>query len=217
MSMHGLPTLRIQLVDDHEIVRIGFRHLLEREGHMQVVAESADGRQACRDYNRCSPDIVIMDVSLPDISGLEVLRRILLKHPRAHILMLSMHSGMVAERAMQIGARGFVCKRSGAKILLSAIDGIMHGHRYLDAAADAVMPKSPSEPHKWYASSLTPRELEVCMLLSAGRSVSEIAVSLHLSEKTIYSHRQHIMQKLAVTTMAELVQVVTRMGIRSNG
>ncbi|EAU54591.1 response regulator [Mariprofundus ferrooxydans] len=217
--MSGSRAITVQLVDDHEVVRIGFRYLLEADDLMQVVAESASGKQACRDYEKWLPDIVIMDISLPDISGLEVMRRILLAHPEARILMLSMHSGMVAERAMQMGARGFVCKRSGARLLISAIHEVMAGRRYLDDETGVQLPllHSASETLKPLPSSLTRRELEVCLLLTDGRSVSDIAAALHLSEKTVYSHRQHIMEKLGVATMAELVQVATRMGILSGG
>lgn len=212
--MAAMP-VRIQLVDDHEIVRAGFRHLLEKEGNMQVVLESATGKQACRDYDACRPDILIIDISLPDISGIEVIRRILLDHPHARILVLSMHSGMVAERAMQLGARGFVCKRSGARSLVSAIRRIMRGGNYLDEEAEAEMPKRAAKPS--LPVPLSRRELEVCLLLTEGQSVAEIAATLHLSEKTVYTHRQHIMDKLGVVTPVELAQVANRMGIRFNG
>jgi len=207
--------IRVQLVDDHEVVRVGFRHLLEREGDMQVVAESACGRQAGRDFATHQPDILIMDISLPDFSGLEAMRRILLGHPQARIVVLSMHAGMVAERAMQLGACGFVCKRSGASVLVSAIRSIMRGGRFIDAAAG--VQTSVNRPQATNPSPLSRRELEICILLTQGKSVAEIARELHLSEKTVYTHRQHIMDKLGVATTVELAQVATRMGIQSNG
>jgi len=210
--MHNKP-VRLQLVDDHDVVRVGFRYLLEEAGKMQVVAESATGKQACCDYDAYLPDIIIMDISLPDISGLEAMHRILCKHPDARILMLSMHTGMVAERAMQLGARGFVCKRSGARALLSAIQAVMAGERYLDDAAGAQMPMQQDKSAQPSGSSLTRREVEVCLLLSEGRSVAEIAANLYLSEKTVYTHRKHIMEKLGVSTSVELARVATRMGI----
>jgi len=207
--------ITVQLVDDHEVVRIGFRHLLEADDEMHVVAESATGKQACRDYDTERPDILIMDISLPDISGLEAMRRILLNHPDARILMLSMHTGIVAERAMQLGARGFVCKRSGARLLLSAVYEVMAGRRYHDGAAVAQLPlkQSLSEPDGRLQQPLTRRELEVCILLAEGRSVIDIAASLHLSEKTVYCHRQRIMDKLGVVTPIKLAQVAARLGI----
>jgi len=207
--------IRVQLVDDHEVVRIGFRYLLEGDAGMQVVVESETGKQACKDYDALLPDVVIMDVSLPDISGIESMRRILLKHPRARILMLSMHAGMVAERAMQLGAYGFICKRSGARLLISAIRKVMAGGRYLDVEAGVKLPadKGSSEQEKSLTSSLTRRELEICILLTEGLSVIDVAGRLHLSEKTVYTHRKHIMDKLGAATSVELSQVAARMGI----
>lgn len=213
--MTAARPVRVQLVDDHEIVRAGFRHLLEKDGNMQVVAESATGKQACRDYDACLPGILVMDISLPDISGLEAMRRILLQHPRARILMLSMHVGIVAERAMQMGARGFICKSSGAEKLAAAIHRIMRGGRYLDDKAGAELPAKQAGPAK--PPALSKRELEICMLLTEGRSVAEIAKTLYLSEKTVYTHRQHIMDKLGVATTIDLVRVATQVGIFSNG
>jgi DNA-binding NarL/FixJ family response regulator len=205
-------TIRIQLADDHEIVRAGFRHLLEKEGDMQVVVESDSGKQACRDYGAHRPDILVMDVSMPDISGLEAMRRILQDHPEARILILSMHTGMVAERAMQMGAKGFVCKRSGAAELISAVRAIMTGQHFVDTGEDESLPGkmvwARSRP-----ASLTKREIEICTHLIKGQTVSEIARSMHLSEKTIYTHRQHIMGKLGVNTDVELVRIVASLGI----
>ncbi|HXH72464.1 MAG TPA: response regulator transcription factor [Mariprofundaceae bacterium] len=204
--------IRLQLVDDHEVVRAGLRHLLENEVDMRVVGESASGKEACCDYEQHEPDIVIMDVSLPDMSGLEVMRRILSNHPKARILMLSMHGGMVAERAIQMGARGFICKRSGARELVKSIHLLMAGETYLDPAAEI----SETSGEGAAGLSLSKRELEVCLLLAEGRSVAEIADQLYLSEKTVYTHRQHVMDKLGVSTSVELAQLVMRLGMQPN-
>jgi len=208
-------SVRVQLVDDHEIVRAGFRYLLEKDNNMQVVAESATGKQACRDYDTHLPDILVMDISLPDISGLEAMRRILLQHPRARILILSMHVGIVADRAMQMGARGFICKSSGAEKLAAAIHRIMRGGRYLDDQAGAASLARQAWSGK--PPALSKRELEICMLLAEGKSVAGIAKTLYLSEKTVYTHRQHIMDKLGAATTIGLVQAATQTGIFSNG
>jgi len=213
--MTTTQAIRVQLVDDHQIVRTGFRALLEKEGDIQVVAESASGKQACLDYGEHLPDILIMDISLPDISGLEAMRRILRNHPRARVLVLSMHSGMVAERALQLGARGFVCKQSSPSVLLSAIHRIMRGGRYMDDAANAQLVTIPPAKTNKLPHPLSRRELEICMLLTSGKNVTKIAKTLYLSEKTVYTHRQHIMDKLGVTTTIKLAQVATRMGIHS--
>ncbi|HXH64949.1 MAG TPA: response regulator transcription factor [Mariprofundaceae bacterium] len=209
------PAIRIQLVDDHEIVRTGFRHLLEKEGDLRVVAESASGKQACRDYDTYLPDILIMDISLPDISGLEAMRRILDRHPQARILVLSMHTGMVAEQAMQLGAMGFVCKRSGATALVSAIRAIMAGQHYVDAKEDESIPGERFGSRRLRPASLTKRELEICMHVAEGRSVAEIARAMHLSEKTVYTHRQHIMDKLGVDTPVRLARILASLGLQT--
>lgn len=205
--------LRIQLADDHEIVRAGFRHLLEKEPDMKVVAESDSGKQACRDYDACRPDVLVMDISMPDISGLEAMRRILQEHPEAKVLILSMHSGMVATQSMQMGARGFICKRSGSKALISAIRTIMDGQLFLDREMDESWPGHGIGQTSDAPASLTKREIEICMRLADGRSVAEIADAMHLSEKTVYTHRQHIMDKLEVKTAVELARAVSRLGI----
>jgi two-component system invasion response regulator UvrY len=205
--------IRVQLADDHEIVRTGFRHLLEKEPDMRVVAESDSGKQACRDYDTCRPDVLVMDISMPDISGLEAMRRILRDHPEAKVLILSMHSGMVAAQSMQMGARGFICKRSGSKALISAIRTLHEGLSYLDRDVDESWPGRVGDAVSEVPASLTKRETEICLHLADGKSVSEIADALHLSEKTVYTHRQHIMDKLEVKTAVELAQAVSRLGI----
>ena len=209
----SMQTIRIQLVDDHEIVRTGFRNLLEKEGDMKVVVESASGKQGCRDYDTCQPDILVMDVSLPDISGLEAMRRVLHRHPQARVLILSMHAGMVAAQAMQQGAKGFVCKRSEAGRLISAIRAIMYGRQYVDEKVDEDWSGEGVELSRDPHESLTKRELEICMHLTKGRTVAEISRAMYLSEKTVYTHRQHIMNKLGVVTASRLVGAVTTLGI----
>lgn len=207
--------LRIQLADDHEIVRAGFRHLLEKEPDMEVVAESGSGKQACRDFEAWHPDVLVMDISMPDISGLEAMRRILQSHPEARVLILSMHAGMVASQSMQMGARGFICKRSGSKALISAIRTVIDGRLFYDQEADESWPGYSLSQTSDAPGSLTKRELEICMQLADGRSVAEIADALHLSEKTVYTHRQHIMDKLNVKTPVDLARAVSRLGIHA--
>jgi len=213
--MTGREAIRLQLVDDHEMVRDGFRHLLEKESHIRIVAESASGKEACRHYEQHKPDIVIIDISLPDMSGIEVLRRILRLHPDARALMLSMHSGMVAEFAVQLGARGFICKSSGTRELAQAVQQVMSGGTYLDPAAEIAGKTDKSGSIS--GTPLTKRELEICLLLVEGRGISEIAKLLHLSEKTVYTHRQRSMKKLAVSTPIELTKLVERMGLHRVG
>jgi two-component system, NarL family, invasion response regulator UvrY len=209
------PMLRIQLADDHEIVRAGFRHLLEKEPDIEVVAESGSGKQACRDFESCQPDVLVMDISMPDISGLEAMRRILQTHPEARVLILSMHGGMVATQSMQMGAKGFICKRSGSKALIAAIRTIIDGQLFVDQESDESWPGYSMNQISKAPAALTKREIEICMQLADGRSVAEIADAMHLSEKTVYTHRQHIMDKLDAKTPVDLARAVSRLGIHA--
>jgi len=204
--MHPMSRpIRVQLVDDHEIVRSGFRHLLEKEGDFIVVAESSDGKQACRDFNSLKPELVIMDISLPDITGLEAMRRIRMTDADATILILSMHSGMVAKEAMRLGANGFVCKRSGADRLIEAIHAIMNGESFFDESCSDSAAASEDGTNE----TLSRRELEVCLMLAEGMSVREIADKLFISDKTVYTHRRRIMNKLGASSTHQLTRIAS--------
>ena len=199
----GSDPIRVQLAEDHEVVRTGFRYLLDHEDDIVVVAESADGLQACRDYDRCKPDVLVIDISMAEMNGLEAMRRILARHADARILALSMHEGLIAERALQLGARGFVSKQGPARALITAIRKVMRGERYVDPSLGERAPRVQT-PGRNAIPSLSKRELEVCMLLSDGQSVSGISERLHLSEKTVYTYRANLFRKLGVATVVEL-------------
>lgn len=209
-------TIRVQLAEDHEVVRAGFRYLLDHESDIVVVAESANGLQACRDYDKYRPDILVIDISMAEMNGLEAIRRILSRHADARILVLSMHTGLIAERALQQGARGFISKQCAARELITAIRRVMAGVRYLDSSLLERTMTRVQEPSKDDALQLSKRELEVCMLLADGQSVSHISDQLHLSEKTVYTYRSSLFRKLGVATVVELVQMVSLLGIHSS-
>lgn len=205
--------IRVQLADDHEVVRTGFRYLLDHEDDIIVVAESSNGIQACLDYDAYRPDVLLMDISMPDMNGLEAIRRILARDAQARILILSMHTSLVAERVLEQGARGFVSKHCAVRDLVVAIRQIMRGARYLDAETAEQLSLEKDSMGRTSLSPLSKRESEICMLLVDGRSVASIAERLHLSEKTVYTHREHILHKLGVATVLELAQLILFLGI----
>ena len=205
--------IRVQLAEDHEVVRTGFRYLLDNEDDIVVVAESANGIQACRDYDTYNPDILVIDVSMAKMNGLEATHRILGRHPDACILVLSMHSGLVAERALQQGARGFLSKQCAARELVTAIRKIAQGGHYIDSSLNTQTSPGKQKTGQNPASTLSKRELEVCMLLASGQSVSNISEHLHLSEKTVYTYRTSLFRKLGVVTVVELVQIISLLGV----
>lgn len=205
--------IRVQLAEDHEVVRTGFRCLLGHEDDIEVVAESANGVQSCRDYERYHPDVLVIDISMTDMNGLEAMRRILGRDPEARILVLSMHSGLVAERAMQQGARGFLSKQCAARELVMAIRKIAQGRCYIDSSLGMHASSANQNTGEDAAAALSKRELEVCMLLADGQSVSNISEHLHLSEKTVYTYRTNLFRKLGVATVVELVQMISLLGI----
>lgn len=217
MANRDSKSIRIQLAEDHEVVRSGFHYLLECEGDMEIVAESANGVQACRDYDQHKPDVLVLDISLPDMSGLEVIQRILSRYPEARILVLSMYaSTVITEAALQLGARGYISKQCAVRDLVMAIRKLMRGEHYVEPESAEKLARSKREMDEASPLSLTKRELEVGRLLTKGQSVSSIAEQMHLSEKTVYTHREHILHKLGVKTVAALSQVAFILDIYTN-
>jgi two-component system, NarL family, invasion response regulator UvrY len=211
-----IKPIRIQLAEDHEMVRSGFRYLLNSEEDMEVVAESATGLQAGRDFERYKPDVLVMGLSLPDMNGLIVVRHILNRYPEARILVLSMYSGPVAEAALQQGALGFISKQCGVRDLIMGIRKIMRGERFIDPETAEQLKRIKEMGKEGTLSSLTKRELEVFRFLANGQSVSSIAKLMHLSEKTIYTHREHILNKLCVKSVSALTQITLIMNMFSD-
>ncbi|MBV8740178.1 MAG: response regulator transcription factor [Sinobacteraceae bacterium] len=207
--------IRVLLVDDHAVVRTGFRLLLQSQKDIQVVAEAASGEQACQLYSELAPDVVVMDLGMPGMGGLEALRRIRARDPEAHILALSAHDDpMHARRALREGALGFLSKRSAPETLIDAIAAIASARRYIDtsiaqklALADIEgVSRSPLE-------QLSEREFEVFLRLAAGATVQKIAEDLKLSASTIGTHLYNIKQKLGVVNQSELTLLAIRHGL----
>lgn len=205
---------QVMLVDDHAVVRMGFRVLLETTSDIRVCAEASGGIEACRIYAELRPDVVVMDVSMPDIDGIGATERILAKDPRARILILSAHeAGVTSKRALQAGAMGYLSKRSAAEDLIHAIHKVAQGEHYIDPmiAQKIVLQgiAGSDDPLK----SLSSREFEVFGLLAIGRSVAAIASVLCLSPSTVGTHLYNIKQKLGASNAAELTILAVRHGV----
>ena len=207
------PT-RILLVDDHAIVREGYRRLLEGEPSIQVVGEAGDASQACQSVRALSPDVVVMDIALPRISGIEATRRMLKEQPQLRILMFSMYDDAIyASRALEAGALGYISKASAPEVLVQAIYAVSRGECYVSADVAANMAVSAAQPGKSELDALTPREFEVLRLLVQGETVRSIGEKLSLSEKTVANHQSAIREKLGARNSAQLARFAARLGL----
>jgi two-component system, NarL family, invasion response regulator UvrY len=206
--------IKIMLVDDHAIVREGYRALLERQVDMQVVGEAGDGEQAYHRFKECDPDVVIMDLSMPGQGGLEAIRRIHQRRPGASILVFSMHQNAVfALQATRAGAKGYVTKSSPAEVLLRAVYDVYRGKLALspDIAHALAVSKLGGE-HEALAE-LSPREFEILRMLVEAKSSDDIAATLHLSQKTVANCHYQIKRKLGAATDIELMRRAFRLKI----
>jgi two-component system invasion response regulator UvrY len=207
--------IRVLLVDDHAVVRTGFRLLLQANPETAVVGEADSGESACQRYVELTPDIVVMDLAMPGMGGLEALRRIRSHHPQARVLALSAHDDPShARRALREGARGFLSKRSAPEALLEAITAVAAGQRYIDAAlAQKLALDDPAGDGRTAVERLSEREFEVFVRLARGQTVQGIAEDLKLSASTIGTHLYNIKQKLAVANQSELTLIAIRHGL----
>ncbi|MEQ8660327.1 MAG: response regulator transcription factor [Gammaproteobacteria bacterium] len=209
-------TTRILLVDDHAVVRTGFRTLLENQADLRVIAEADSGEQACRLYVEHVPDVVIMDLSLPGIGGLEAIRRIVTREAAARVLAFSMHEDIIfVEQALQAGARGYIGKSSAPVDLVEAVRQIAGGNIYIDADMAQRIAFQKTKGADSPFNSLSTREFEIFCLLAEGLSVNEISPRLSLSYKTVANYATQIKAKLEVGTTAELARLAIRHGIVS--
>jgi two-component system invasion response regulator UvrY len=215
LSMQGAGGFtRVMLADDHAIVREGYRSLLQKQDRLRVVAEAADGAEAYRVYKEVQPDLVIMDLSMPGIGGVEAIRRIRQWDHAARILVFTMHqSAAYAVQAIKAGARGFVTKSSPPDALLCAIGEVMAGRIALspDIDHELAINRLAGEPSA--IDTLSPREFEILRMLLAEQSVDDIAETLHISVKTAANTRYLIRAKLGVASDIELVHLALRQRI----
>ena len=205
--------IRVMLVDDHAVVRTGFRLLLQAVPEISVIGEAESGEVACTRYAELTPDVVVMDLAMPGMGGLEALKRIRSRHPHARVLALSAHDDPVhARRALQEGALGFLSKRSAPEALIEAVTTVASGRRFLDAglaqklALADIQGGSPIE-------RLSEREFEVFIRLAQGATVQKIAEDLKLSSSTVGTHLYNIKQKLDVVNQSELTLIAIRHGL----
>ena len=205
--------IRVMLVDDHAVVRMGFRMLLAT-AHMEVVAEAESGEQACRDYPGVQPDVVVMDICMPGMGGLEALRRLLAHSPDARVLALSAYDATpYAQRALTGGALGYLSKRSAPDAPIEAVRAVARGERYIDAGIAQRIALAQVEGEANPSDVLTEREFAVFLQLAQGFTVQQIADQLKLASSTVGTHLYNIKQKLRVGNQAELTLIGLRWGL----
>jgi two-component system, NarL family, invasion response regulator UvrY len=205
----------VLLVDDHAVVREGYGRLLERDARLSVVGEASSAAEALRLDAQLQPDVIVLDIALPGVSGIEILRRILSRRPAACVLMFSMYQdGIYATRALQSGARGYVSKASAPELLIEAVRSVAAGQRYVSPDVEAAMSKQSSRTSQ-LADSLSTRELEVLRLLTQGYGMEEIGERLGLSPKTAANHQSSIKQKLGASSALQLILIAQQYGLDS--
>ncbi len=209
-----MAQINVMLVDDHAVVRMGFKMLLETDQDIKIVAEAESGEKAITAYVEHQPDVVVMDVTMPGIGGLEAIERILAKDANARILVLSAHEDSVhPKRVLNAGAMGYLTKRSAAEELIKAIRTIANGKKYIEAGVAQQMAIQQLSGEQNPVDVLSPREFEVFMALAKGKTTKEIAETLFLSERTVGTHLYNIKQKLNAKNSAEIALIAMRSGL----
>jgi two-component system invasion response regulator UvrY len=202
------------LVDDHAVVRMGFRLLLQGAADIQVVGEAESGEEAVRAFTDWKPDVIVMDIAMPGIGGLEAIDRILSRDSQARILVLSAHEdAMHARRVMKSGAAGYLTKRSAAEELIHAIHQVALGKTYLEPSIAQQLAMQQLSGQKSPVDMLSEKEFKVFLALAKGQSVAEIADIMSLSPRTVGTHLYNIKQKLGASNSAELAIIAIRAGL----
>ncbi|MDE3157588.1 MAG: response regulator transcription factor [Acidobacteriota bacterium] len=213
--------IRILLADDHTVVRDGLRALLEKQPDMTVVAEASDGRDSIRLAEEQSPDVVVMDIGMPSLNGIEATRRILAANPRTAVVMLSMHQDeSYVLRSLKAGAKGYLLKDSLRGDVIDAIRAVAQGRSFLTRKVRLMLQEDyvrqmESRGLEDSYDLLTDREREVLHMVAEGKSNKEVAGLLNISPTTVETHRAHILQKLGIHSVPELILYAVRKGIVS--
>lgn len=212
-----MSALRILIADDHEVARRGIRSILEGRAGWEVCGEAADGREAVNAATKLRPDLVLLDIGMPSLNGLDATRQILAAMPEIRVLILTMHdSEQVVREVLAAGARGFLLKSDAGRDLVAAVEALQH-HRtfFTTKVAQLVLDGylRPSSEGDQSRSVLTPREREVIQLLAEGKTTKEVATTLNLSVKTAETHRTNLMRKLDLHSVVDLTLYAVRNGI----
>jgi DNA-binding NarL/FixJ family response regulator len=213
-----MSPIRILLADDHDLVRAGFRSLLENLEGVQVVGEAADGQQALRLVDTLRPDLVLMDIAMPELNGLEATARIAKEHPDVRVMILSMHANEeYARRAIRAGAQGYLLKRASTAELELAVRAVARGDPYLSPAISKhlLADFARQSEHAGPLDQLSPRQREVLQLIAEGHSRKEIAEKLSISPKSFDAYRSEIMAQLGIDDTAGLVRFAIQQGLVS--
>jgi two-component system, NarL family, invasion response regulator UvrY len=209
--------ISVLLVDDHAVVREGYRRLLERDANLVVVGEASNMVDALQLDGELQPDVIVLDIALPGVSGIEILRRVVARRPEARVLMFSMHQdGIYATHAMNAGAYGYLSKASAPDLLVSAVRAVADDRRYISPDVELAMTAQSSSAAQ-LANALSARELEVLRLLVQGYGIEAIAVRLGLSPKTAANHQSSIKQKLGAGSALQLILIAQQFGLIAGG
>jgi DNA-binding NarL/FixJ family response regulator len=211
-----LPNLRILIADDHEIVRQGLRSLVESHAGWEVCGEAADGWDSVHKTRALNPDVVALDIGMPNLNGLDAAREILSENPKAKILFLTIYdTEQAVKTAIQVGAKGLILKSDAARELVTAVEAIQRNATYFSSQTSQAVLRPDLRGHRRSAEkeTLTRREKQVVQLLAEGKSTKEVASVLNLSVKTAETHRSNIMSKLGLHSVSELVLYAVRNNI----
>lgn len=205
---------RVILVDDHDVVRSGLKRLLESEKTIEVIAEADSGEQAYQLYGELQPDVVVMDISMPGMGGLEAAQRIIKRNTHARIIIFSMHeNASFAKQALKTGVRGYVTKTGSSTDLLTAVHDVMAGKTFLSAEIAQNIALQTLMGDEDPVQQLSSREFEVFRLLADGKRIEEVADMLKISQKTVANYYTIIKQKLNVSSPVEMVRLAIRHGL----